>query len=337
MKPLKGPLYLFCAFTLAGTSVLSAQFVSEKLGVFTITCASLFFALVFLLPFCRGILLSAVRSLTGKDLIFLFLQALFGMFLFRMFLIMGLLHTSAGEAGILTGATPAITAILACFFLKEHSDFKKLLGVFSTVSGVLLLQGLLLPGNHFSADHFAGNLLVLCAASCESIFNIISRFFVRESPSSESFVEESTSGERNPMNPMAQTTIVSMIAMILCLIPASLEHPFQLLSQIGIKEWLALLWYGVFVTALAFIFWYAGIKRCSAITAAAFSGMMPFTALILSVLLLGETAGIRQWSGGFLVIAGIILIGISRPPRVNLESSNSPKVTLKKIKDGAKL
>jgi drug/metabolite transporter (DMT)-like permease len=40
--------------------------------------------------------------------------------------------------------------------------------------------------------------------------------------------------------------------------------------------------------------------------------MMPFTAMLLSVLLLGEHAGLRQWAGGALVIAGIILIGISK-------------------------
>jgi drug/metabolite transporter (DMT)-like permease len=40
--------------------------------------------------------------------------------------------------------------------------------------------------------------------------------------------------------------------------------------------------------------------------------MMPFTSLMLSVLLLGENAGFRQWTGGALVIAGIILIGSAK-------------------------
>jgi drug/metabolite transporter (DMT)-like permease len=88
-----------------------------------------------------------------------------------------------------------------------------------------------------------------------------------------------------------------------------MEDPFARLGAIGQGEWFALIWYGVFVTALAFIFWYAGISRCAAITAAAFSGMMPFTALILSALILGEQVGMRQWSGGALVIAGIVMIG----------------------------
>ncbi|UUZ97191.1 DMT family transporter [Paenibacillus sp. P25] len=70
-----------------------------------------------------------------------------------------------------------------------------------------------------------------------------------------------------------------------------------------------MVWYGPVVTALAFVCWYAGIKRNPVSTAAAFSGMMPFTALLLSVLILREHAGWQQWSGGMLVILGMILIG----------------------------
>lgn len=298
LKGMAGPFYLFCAFTLAGTSVLSAEYVSVKLGTFTITAVSLFFALVFLLPLCRGRLMRELKSMTRKDAFFLFVQALFGMFLFRMFLIMGLTHTSAGEAGILTGATPAITAILAWAALKESVGGKKFLGIFSTVIGVFLIQGLMMPGNSFSREHFTGNMLVLCAAACESLFNILSRLFVK-------------SDDTQALHPASQTALVSAVTMVLCLIPAAFEDPLDRLFMIGPGEWFALVWYGVFVTALAFIFWYAGISRCGAVTAAAFSGMMPFTSLILSVLLLGEEAGLRQWSGGILVMAGIVLIGIS--------------------------
>jgi drug/metabolite transporter (DMT)-like permease len=38
--------------------------------------------------------------------------------------------------------------------------------------------------------------------------------------------------------------------------------------------------------------------------------MMPFTALILSVLFLKEPAGLQQWSGGILIISGMVLIGM---------------------------
>jgi drug/metabolite transporter (DMT)-like permease len=299
MQRIKGSVFLFCAFTLAGTSVISAKFVSGRLGVFTIAAASLLFAILCLLPLCANILIKTIRLMEKREWLMLFLQALFGIFLFRMFLLQGLLRTSAGEAGILTGATPAVTALLAMVILKEPASVKSLAGILSTVGGILLIQGALSPGNEFLPENFWGNMLVLCAAGSESLFNMFSRMNYLKA----------ASRQKEPFNPVVQTMLVSGIALLLCIIPALFEQPVSSLMALGIKEWLSLIWYGVFVTALAFIFWYAGIKRRSVYAAAAFSGMMPFTSLFLSVMVLGEQAGWWQWSGGALIILGMFLIG----------------------------
>lgn len=299
MERLKGKLYLMGAFSLAGTSTISGRFVTGKLGTFTITAVSLFFALLFLIPLCKKQLLHYLRRMSISNFIFLTLQAFCGIFLFRLFLLSALTYTSTGEAGILTGAAPAITALLAIFLLKEPVNGRKLAGIFCTVGGILVLQGLLTPGNGLSLEHLGGNMLVLCAAACESTFNTLSRVSA----------VKAMGGQTGTSDPIAQTTVVSAIALALCLIPALFEHPVQRLAGIGLREWTALFWYGIFVTALAFICWYAGIRRCGAFTAAAFSGMMPFTAMLLSTALLGEHMNGWQWLGGFCVIAGMFLIG----------------------------
>ena len=302
MKQWVGPVYLFFAFFLAGTGVISARLVSGKLGTFTITSASLFFALVFLFPVCKKKLLEQLHLISLKEVLFLTVQAVCGIFLFRMFLLHGMLMTGSMEAGILTGVTPAFTAILAVIFLKEPVNRKNLAGISCTVAGVLMLQNVFDLKNGLSSRHMAGNLLVLCAAACESSFNIFSRFFaVRIRPA-----------HHGRLHPMVQTTLVSAIAFIFCLIPAFFESPFIRLSEAGLREWLSLFWYGLFVTALAFLFWYAGINRCGALNAAAFSGMMPLTSMLLSALILKEPAGWQQWLGGGLVISGIILIGTGK-------------------------
>jgi len=300
MRSWTGPLYLFLAFALAGTSVVSGKLVSGKLGAFTIAAASLLFALLFLLPFCGKKLRESLSTLTAKDILSLVLQAVLGIFLFRILLLYGLQYTSSVEAGILTGATPAITALLAVALLKERVNGGRLAGILCTISGIMVLQGLFNAGMAFSWQHFRGNGLVLGAVACESSFNTLSRVFA---------VKSASSVQKTVIHPMVQTVLVSAIAFLLCLIPAFGEAPLQRLSAIGLLEWLALLWYGVFVTALAFVCWYAGIKRSSGFTAAAFSGMMPLTAMLLSIIILGEHASWQQWSGGLLVMCGMALIG----------------------------
>ncbi|MEK4119101.1 DMT family transporter [Paenibacillus sp. FSL W8-0919] len=302
MERWKGMLYLFGAFTLAGTSVITAWLLNGKLGAFTITAISLLLVLMILVPMRLQALVRTLRSRAGTNWRQLLLQAVFGMFLFRMFMLFGLSHTSAAEAGIITGATPAITVVLARLVLKERVNRFSLLGIASTVSGIILIQGLFSQDYPFTVQHLIGNVLVLCAASSESVFNILSRMSSTKNDGRS----------QQPVDPVVQTTLVSAIAFLLCLIPAGFEHPLRSLAGIAWEEWLALIWYGPFVTALAFVFWYAGIRRCDASTAAAFSGMMPFTALVLSVVLLGQRAGVEQWAGGLLVAGGMVLIGVNQ-------------------------
>ncbi len=295
----KGRVFLFFAMTLAGTSVIAARLASGISGPFTIAAVSFLFAVLFLLPLSLKKLAGEMRNMTGEKLLMILLQALFGMLLFRLLLIKGLEYTSAFEAGILTGATPAITAVLAITFLKEKNTLKKSAGIVCTVAGVLLIQGLIEAGDHFSAAHLSGNLLVLGAAACESIFSILSRV---------SAVRKH-GGTREEIDPLVQTTLVACAAFLLCLIPALFESPVKELADAGLREWLALLWYGLLGTALAYMCWFAGIKRSTALTAAAFSGMMPFTSMFLSAVFLGEQAGWQQWAGGLLVAAGMFIIG----------------------------
>lgn len=137
-------LYLFGAFMLAGTSVITAWLLNGKLAAFTITAISLLLALMILVPMRLQALVRTLRSRAGTNWRQLLLQAVFGMFLFRMFMLFGLSHTSAAEAGIITGATPAITVVLASLVLKERVNRFSLLGIASTVSGIILIQGLFL-------------------------------------------------------------------------------------------------------------------------------------------------------------------------------------------------
>ena len=219
------------------------------------------------------------------------------MVLFRMFLLLGLKQTSAAEAGILTGATPALTALLAHLMLKESLYRMRLAGIVSTVAGVLLIQGILSANTSISSAHVIGNILVLAAVLCESLFNVISRWTSLKSD------------REAAIDPLAQTTLVTAAAFLLCLLPCAREQAILSLAALGLSDWIALCWYGLFVTALGYICWYAGIKQCETSLAAAFSGLMPLTALALSYLLLGEKPVMLQWLRGILVVIGMLAAG----------------------------
>lgn len=310
MKQFQGKLFLILGFLFAGTSVVTARILLEKLGSFTIAAAGLGLLLVCLTPFYWKKLVRAVRALSVADWRMLVLQAVFGIFLFRVFLLFGVQNTSTIEAGILTGATPAITALLAYLFVRERLIKKSLLGICCTVAGVVLLQGVNLTEGSFSIHHFWGNVLVLCAAASEALLQALSR------------KHQLAQAQKAQIDPMAQTLLVSFVAFLLCVIPAALERPFRPLLAAGPVEWLALAWYGLVVTALSYGLFYAGVRRCNAYTAAACSGMMPLTSVLLSMLLFGETLGIAQCAGGALIFISMLLIGEKEKPPIAREPEN---------------
>ena len=315
MRQFRGPAFLFLAFTLAGTSVVPARILSGAFGPFLATALSLFTALVFLLPlWLRS--LGVLRRLPPRRWLLLALQALLGIFLFRLFLLLGLQRTSAGEAGIMTGATPAVTALFAVFLLKEKPGAGGLAGMACTVAGILLLQGIL-AGGVPTVRHLGGNLLVLCAAVCEAAFNILSRVFA-----------VSAAGADERLTPGVQTAAVVALALVLSLAPALFEHPARSIAAAGPEEWFALAWYGGAVTALGYLCWYTGIKKSGTLAAAAFSGMMPLMSLALAAALLDERTGLAQWFGGALVTAGMLLVGVParrEPERVPRNSTTTEK------------
>lgn len=297
MRQRLGQLYLVGAFFLAGSSVVAGKFLSGKLGIFTITAISLSLALLPLLAAEHQGLTAKLKHMSWRSYLLFLFQATCGIFLFRVFLLKGLNYTSATEAGILTGATPALTALMAWLFLQEVMDGLGILSIAATATGIMLIQGWLLSGEGLRLEHLLGNALVLGAALCESTFNVLSRL---------GNIKLHLHANKG-INPIQQTMIVTGIALLLCLPPAYSEHSAAQLISLGYCEWFALLWYGLVVTALGYVLWYAGIERCDASTAAAFSGMMPFTSLILSLLLLGERPALHQLLGGVLIVLAMML------------------------------
>ncbi|WP_322924849.1 DMT family transporter [Paenibacillus campi] len=318
MQQLKGKIYLLIAFTLAGTSVVTSSILSVRLHLFTITAVALGILLLCMTPFYGKQTLRTIRHMDRNDWLMLILQALIGMFVFRICLLLGVSRTSTMEAGILSGTTPMITAILAFFVLKEALTIKNVIGIGCTVTGIVLLQN---TGSNSwipSIEHIWGNMFILGAAASESLFNIISR-------QQRLAYQRSSAAD---IHPMVQVFIVSAITFGFCLIPFLLEQPVATLPLIGWNEWLGLIWYGLVITGLSFFFFYKGVACCNAYTIAAFSGMMPLTSVLLSLLILKEQTSYVQSIGGILIIVSVLLIADTRrkaetsPPPEKEFSSN---------------
>ncbi len=302
VNSLVGKCLVAAAFVLAGSSVVAARYITAYLPPYTITFLSLAFAAATVLPFYGGAIVDAIGRLGPRRWRLVFLQALLGIALFRVFLTFGLQRISAAEAGIVTGAAPALTALFAVAMLRERLTLRKAAGVFLTMLGMLIVQAFPSGTTLLNRDSVVGYMLVFAATACEALFAVLSRRMHLENP-----------GGEEELHPVAHAGVVSAIALVLCLVPMLTEAPTVDLSDVPISGWLALVWYGAVVTILAFACMFAGARVCDGYTISAFTGIIPLSSLLLSVALLGNEVLPHQWFGCMVIVIAIWVI--SRPGR----------------------
>ncbi|MCC8180452.1 MAG: DMT family transporter [Planctomycetes bacterium] len=300
MELIKGRVFVAAAFILAGSSVVAAGALARFLPPFTITFLRLVFAAqtAFAVRGTAMLRIAAAIAPAGRRI--LFLQAVFGVMLFRVFLTLSLQFTSAAEAGIMTGTAPAITAIFTYLLLRESHAIRTVIGVAGALAGILVMHGFPFATGLPRHSHLLGNFLALCATACESLFAVLSRRMLVSGANSVR------------LDPVTHAGIVSIIALFLCLPLFFLESPFPLITMLPASAWLGLAYYGAIVTVLAYAFMFAGAKRCGGYTISAFTGIIPASALIFSIAVLGETVSPDQWIGFALIMLSIMIASLEK-------------------------
>lgn len=258
---------LALAMLLAGSSVVLTKIISGTLPPFLANVFVLLPAALVLLALCRW-REGGVRVPPGAWPPLL-VQALCGVVLFRVFLFYGLPLTSAASAGILTSTVPAVTALLAWGVLRERPGARGVVGVLLTALGVLVLT---VPGASAGVGPhpLLGNLLVLGAVAGEAAWNVLSKLTAAR------------------VSPLTATTWVTLLALGMFVPLALPEVPAFDPSHLRPADGLAILAYALGATVLAYLLWFAGVRRVSAGTAAVSTGWLPVSAVALSALVLGE-------------------------------------------------
>ncbi len=283
----RGLVEVVGAMALAGSSVVVGKILATRVPVFLSAELSLLAALAAILP-AQAVKWRELRLVRLKDLGAMFLQALFGIVLFRALTLYGLHFTTAAQAGLVTSAAPAVMAVLASLLLGERAAGRVWLGVALAVAGLAAvnLQGAFstpTPG------FLLGNLLVLGATVCEALLTIFRK----------------ASGGR--IGSVTNTTILVAMSAVLLLPFALADMRSFPLSRIETVGWIVIVYYGSVATVIAYILWGDGALRIPASLTGIATSALPVTALALSAFVLGEKLTIAHGLGCAAIVAGMIV------------------------------
>jgi drug/metabolite transporter (DMT)-like permease len=230
-------------------------------------------------------------ALTARDIRLLSLLGL-GVLGNHLLTLFGLRYIGASTAGVIIGASPAITALLSSLLVRDIPFKTVASGCAVSFAGVALVSGV---GGEASSGSspWLGGLLVLLGLVSWALYSI---------------------GGREVMERLSPLTVnwTTLLVSLLLQIPLLWADQKLLVTgacAVPFSGWLALLYLIVFATALGQQAWLYGVKGVGPSRAGVFVNLIPVSALLLSAVVLGETIGGREVAGILLILAGVWLVG----------------------------
>lgn len=188
---------------------------------------------------------------------------------------------SAGLVALLLYIYPALVTTISAIFLKEHLTTMKIVALFLALSGTALTIQITSGGS------IVGILLGIAAAVDYAIYILLGSRIVKRSGSigSTAVIIASTAG------------VYAIIAPI-----------HGLTFPVDVQGWVAILAIALVSTVLAFVTFFAGLKRIGPTTASTLSTFEPIVAVALAAVVLGETITPVQALGGALILAAVVIL-----------------------------
>ena len=291
--------FLIAAMALVGSNVGIGKSIVAFVPVLVFALARFLIALAVLWPLLRP---AKMRAVKRDEWLNLFLQALFGTFGFTLLMLNGVAHTSAVAAGVITSTIPAVVALFAWIFLGERPNARALASIALAMLGIVavnLSHGEAASGAQ-GAGSLAGNLMVLGAVCCESLYVILSRRLTQTLAA---------------IDICAYTHLFGFLLMLPLGIKALIGFDFKAVPP-GI--WALMLWYGLSASIFSFWLWMKGIRHVHGSLAGVFSAVLPIAAAGYGIVFLGERPTLAHGVALACVITGIAIasVDIKRSPPV---------------------
>ncbi|RRJ28647.1 DMT family transporter [Halocatena pleomorpha] len=210
---------------------------------------------------------------------------------------LGTALTTASQGALLTVLTPVFTLVLAVRLLGESLTRSKLSGMALATIGTVVVVG-----DRYGVNVAGGQLygigLLLLASLGWAAYTVYGKPLVRRYSALET----------------ATYSTILAVPMLGVLVPIELASvSIDLIGILGRPAVLgAVVYLGVFSTAIAWYLWYKGLEYVDAGTVAVFFFAQPVVGVALGVVVLGETVSPLFVIGGVVMAIGISVVSSAR-------------------------
>lgn len=236
------------------------------------------------LALARGGLARLPRPIPWRTLV---LMALSGVGLYYVLFNLGISYTTASQSALIQSSIPVVTAIMAVLWLGERLSAQRVAGIVLAVAGVALIVART-PASGTGSNPALGNTLTIASVFSWGVYTMFAKRIANA-------------------DPLAVTTLVSVIGTVM-LIPAALVETTDIsLASISTKGWLAVAFLGVFPSAVAYLLFNRALRDIDASVVGTLMNLTPVIGVLSGVIVLGETVTTTAIAGGVIVLAGVFV------------------------------
>lgn len=217
-----------------------------------------------------------------------------GVTAYHLLLNYGELTVTAGAASLLVNTAPIFTALLAIAFLGERLTLRRWVGIAVSFTGVVLIAGGEAKGLSFDF----GAWLILLSAVCISGYIILQKPYLKKYSA-------------------LQLTTYIIWAGTIFLLPF-LPSLMKTLPTAPLSPTIAVVYLGVFPSAIAYATWAYILAQIPASRAASLLYLVPVLAIIVAWVWLAEIPTVSSLMGGAIVLSGVVLVNTHRQNDVNI-------------------
>ena len=227
--------------------------------------------------------------LSPHDRRLLFWESFLGNFLFSICMLYGVMLTSALAAGVTMAAIPAAVAVLSRVFLGEHIRPRVLAAIACAAAGIALLA---LARGDASAGASAsplGYALLLAAVLCEASYVVIGKRLTGN------------------VSPRRISALINLWGLAL-VTPFGLWQAWSFdFSSVSAGLWLLLGFYAIAASMVTVWLWMQGLRHVPSSRAGVFTVLLPVSAALVAIVVLGESFGAAHVAAFALAVAGLLL------------------------------
>ena len=223
----------------------------------------------------------------AKNLAWVFLLGLTGMFGYHILFYYSLKWTSAGNSSLIISTDTLITVFLAVLFLKERMTWRKGIGILLGFAGVVWVVSDGAIGRLLAAGPNRGDLMAMAAALCWGVYSVLSKKVTHLYNSFD----------------LSWLTYAVGAALLLPWLtaPGSLAS----LASATLRGWASIAYMALIATGIGYYIYIWGITKVGAVTTAKFIFLVPVFVLGLANIFLGEPVPLYKLAAAAVIIAGL--------------------------------